>query len=179
MTEIEENKVIESVLAGETDDFRHLVVKYQQPVFNYVFRNVGDYDNAKDVTQQVFIKAYVKLNTFNNKYKFFSWLFRIAINETINYSKYHRRFVRIDDYKRELAHEEYKSLEKEELKERVEKSVMELSPKYRTLIILKHFEDYSYSEIAAISGLTEKKVKSRLFTAREKLSKKLGRDLLR
>jgi len=179
MSEIEDNKVIESVLAGETDDFRHLVAKYQQPLFNYAFRNVGSYDNARDITQQVFIKAYIKLKSFDNKYKFFSWLFRIAINETINYTKYHRRFVRIDDYKRELAQDEYQSLEKEEIKERVEKSIMELNPKYRTLIILKHFEDYSYTEIAGILGLTEKKVKSRLFSAREKLSRKLGRDLLR
>lgn len=179
MIVINDNEIVLKVLQGETDEFRHLVAKYQQPLFNYAFRHTRDVDLAKDVTQQVFLKTYEKLKSFDTKRKFFSWIFRITVNETINFMKYNRKYLPIDTMKNIPDAESQTETENKEIKDRVQKAIMRLDHKYRTLILLKHFEDYSYSEIADILEIPEKKVKSRLFTAREKLSKLLQRELLR
>lgn len=177
MIEVDDKNVVERVLEGKKDDYRYLVQKYQKPVYHYIYRMIHNQEAAKEITQQVFVKCFEKLSSYNSNYKFFSWIYRITINETINYIKYHKRVLSIDEYKGKLYNKETDSLEKTELKMILEKAVSELAIKFQSVINLKYFEDLSYTEIAEILGISEKKVKSRLFTARKKLIVKL-RDIL-
>jgi len=76
--------LVQECLAGNTKAFEALIDKYQKKIFNIVYRMTGNDDDAEDITQSVFIKVYEKLSSFNPKYKFFSWLYRIALNESLN-----------------------------------------------------------------------------------------------
>jgi RNA polymerase sigma-70 factor (ECF subfamily) len=138
--------LIREVLDGRTDAFGVLVERYQKVIFNLAYRMTKDYDEAQDITQVAFVRAYEHLDRYDARFKFFSWLYRIATNETLN---------------------RIKSAEKmDELNPGLNAKEKSLDPAYRSLIILRHFRDCSYREIGDVLDLSEKTVKSRLFTAR-------------
>jgi len=128
-----------------------------------------NYEDAEDITQSVFVKAYEKLNTFQSRYKFFSWIYRIAVNETLNYLNQNKRIKGLNQnfVSKEKTPDE--SYEETELNEKLQDALMNIDPEYQILIVLKHFQDCSYKEIAYIVNIPEKRVKSRLFTARQLL----------
>lgn len=164
-----DTNLVQECLAGNTKAFEALIDKYQKTIFNIVYRMTDDYDDAEDITQSVFIKVYEKLSSFNPKYKFFSWLYRIALNEALNLMNQQKRLAELDaDFiTQEKSPEEiYDELD---LSERIQDALMEIEVEHRVLIVLKHFEGFSYEEIAYILDISEQKVKSRLFTARQML----------
>lgn len=148
-----------------------LVEKYQKTIFNVVLRMTDHYEESEDITQTVFVKAFQKLDTFNPHYKFFSWLYRIAVNESLNFLKQRKHLVELDESLNLLSNE--KSPEDQydvlETSRDIQQALMDLKTQYRTVIILKHFQNLSYREISLILGVKEKTVKSRLFTARQQL----------
>jgi len=99
MMEIDDKQIIQQCLNGNKDAFEMLVEKYFKVIFNIVYRMTGNTDDAEDITQTVFIKVYDKLENFNPKYKFFSWLYRIVINETLNFLKAAKKVLEHEDTK--------------------------------------------------------------------------------
>jgi RNA polymerase sigma-70 factor (ECF subfamily) len=169
--------LISRFLGGERRAFEPLVERYQKAVYNVALRMSNDRDDAADITQNVFIKASEKLGTYDPKYKFFSWIYRIAVNESINFVQAAKRgealpndLVSRDGNPEEIAQAGM-------LSESVEQGLLKLGDDGRIVIILRHFEELSYDEIGYVLGLPVKTVKSRLFTARQTLKKILSKRL--
>jgi len=173
--------LVRQCLAGNQRAYEALVRKYEKPIFNVALRMLRDRDDAMDVTQTVFVKAYEKLNLFDEKREFFSWIYRIAINESINLSK---RDKRLDEYESgitaALAPTQEDQHSADALTEEINRAIEMLKLDYRMVIVLKHFHDFSYQEMADVLGIPEKTVKSRLFSARQQLKEILsGRGVTR
>ncbi|MCX6152476.1 MAG: sigma-70 family RNA polymerase sigma factor [Ignavibacteriales bacterium] len=169
MNEKSDNLLVEEILAGNDSSFKELIQKYQKPIFNLVVRMIQNFEDAKDVTQNVFIKAYENLSLYDDKYKFFSWIYRIGVNESINFRNSRKFNDEIDESNFfDLATPENKLLKMEE-SERINAAISNLRDDMKTLIILKHFQEFSYEEIAETMNISVSKVKSRLFTARHLL----------
>jgi len=161
---------VRECLAGNSEAFGVLVKKYQQPIYNLALRMLREPEDAMDVSQTVFIKAFEKLDSYNPAHRFFSWIYRIAINESINFSK---RSKRLDEYESGVSASEEMTPEDryrdEALEEEVSAAISLLTMDYRTVIVLKHYNDLSYQEMAEVLDIPEKTVKSRLFSARQRL----------
>jgi RNA polymerase sigma-70 factor (ECF subfamily) len=169
MIEQDDLALVERCLSGDNKAFEGIVEKYQKPVFNAVFRIVNDYDDSEDVAQAAFVKAYEKLRSFNRKYKFFSWLYRIAVNESINFVNSRKNLEELSESvmsNEKTADETFDGID---LSERIRDALLDLKLEYRTVVVLKHFQNLSYQEISYITDVPEKTVKARLFTARERL----------
>ena len=161
--------LVKSCLNGNKGAFEALVVKYEKAIFNIAFRLMNNYEDAMDITQSVFIKAYEKLDTFDDSRKFFSWLYKIAVNESINFRKMKRLTEQIDNNYPEKRNNPEESMIRSELCDRVQTALMTLTFNYRIVIVLKHFQNLSYKEISDLLAIPEKTVKSRLFTGRQLL----------
>ncbi|HEX9407701.1 MAG TPA: sigma-70 family RNA polymerase sigma factor [Thermoanaerobaculia bacterium] len=164
---------VERCLEGDLDAFGTLIERYQRPVFNTVLHMVGDAEDAREVCQQAFMKALQHLASYDRERKFFSWMYRVAVNESINFLKSRRPHESLDET---LQHPRANpAVEFEELEEwkHLHEAILELEPNYRAVVILRHFVHFTYEEIAEILKLPEKTVKSRLFTARQLLREAL------
>ena len=166
--------LVARALAGADADFEELVRRYQRPIVSYVYRMIGDYEAALDLTQEVFIKVYNSLARYRPEYKFSTWIYRIAHNAAIDHLR--RAGPRTqelegeDGYVRPFAAGTISPEQESERKERraeIEDVVRALPPAYRELIILRHGHDLSYDEIAEVTGLPLGTVKNRIFRARE------------
>ena len=169
MSESNDAILVSNCLKGNTKAFETLIDKYQKPIFNVAHRMVNDYEDAQDITQSVFVKAFENLDRFNPKFKFFSWIYRMVINESINFLNKRRPDDDVDSKiisKGKSPEQNYLDIE---LREKVQNALMELKIDYRVVILLRHFEEFSYDEMSYILDIPEKKVKSRLFTARQQL----------
>ena len=160
---------------GDRESFGAIVDRYQRAIFNVAYRMVNDYEDAMDITQSAFIKAYENLDKYDPSHKFFSWLYRIAINESLNHVSRRKRQTR-------LAYEPGDSLryggqvhspgdpvEESETDAMLQGALAQLKFDYRLVVILRHFLSLSYREIGDIIDVPEKTVKSRLFTGRQML----------
>ncbi|MGH8494577.1 MAG: RNA polymerase sigma factor [Gammaproteobacteria bacterium] len=150
-----------------------LINRYVQPIFNAAYRMLGDREEARDVTQTVFLKAFEHLERFDPKYRFFSWIYRIAVNESID--QLHRRGPPCPADARQVseARGPAELAESSEVCASVQSVLMELPPDYRAVIVLRHFADLSYQEIAQTLEIPVKTVKSRIFSARHAMKDKL------
>jgi len=124
--------------------------------------------DAEDVTQTVFFNAFTKLRTYDPRYRFFSWIYRMTVNESLNVLKRRKRTVTLED---DLAIPAPGPATDRatEVQDRVGRALMRLTPDDRAVVVLKHFVSFSYEEIADVLEIPVKTVKSRLFTARERL----------
>ncbi|NNE36161.1 MAG: sigma-70 family RNA polymerase sigma factor [Rhodothermales bacterium] len=165
-----DNELVSRCLEGDQRAYGELIDRYQKPVFNHALRTLGDERDAEDVTQNVFMKAYQHLANFNPDYKFFSWVYRIAINETINAAKRKRRHDALDDADAPTFFVDRDS------EQEVLEGLWQLGAEDRALVLLKHFEGFSYAEIEYIMDVPLKTVKSRLYTARQRLKDILTRE---
>ncbi|MBN2356416.1 sigma-70 family RNA polymerase sigma factor [candidate division KSB1 bacterium] len=173
MNERKDEDLVRSCLMGNQQSFAELVAKYQKPLFNLAVRMTGSHDDAKDITQTSFIKAYENLSSYKHNYHFFSWLYRITINESINWLRVRKRFRPLRE---EILPEESqadKRSNQAELADLIQEGLIRIKLEYRTVIILRHFQELSYEEIAFILDLSVDRVKSRLFTARKLLKQVL------
>lgn len=170
-------ELISKAIAGKEDGFEGLVRRYQRPITSYVFRMLGDYDAALDVTQEVFIKVYNSLSRYSSEYKFSTWLYRIAHNAAIDHIR--RNPIAGQSLETETEEGAYQlqlespgptpeqDRERSEWREEINNVVKCLPAAYRDLIALRHGRDLSYDEIAEVTGLPLGTVKNRLFRARE------------
>ena len=172
-----DGELVIDAVTGRVDGFEELVRRYQRPITSYVFRMLGDYESALDVTQEVFIKVYNSLSKYSSEYKFSTWLYRIAHNAAIDHMR--RNSVSPQILETENADGSYQlqiesrgpspeqDQERREWRTEIDSVVECLPPTYRDLILLRHSRDLSYDEIAEVTGLPLGTVKNRLFRARE------------
>lgn len=165
--------LVARVLEGDTSAFEQIIEDHEQTIFNLVYRMIHNYEDAKDLTQTVFLKTYENLDTYNPSFKFFSWLYRIAINECLNHNSKRKKLNQLDWDPPMRANDPEQRAATNELSAQISAALMKLKMPYRTVLVLKHFNDFSYREISEILGIPEKTVKSRLFTARQLLKDEL------
>jgi RNA polymerase sigma-70 factor (ECF subfamily) len=169
----EEDALVAAARAGDTRAFGTLVEAYGRPVFNVALRMTGNSEDARDLVQVVFVKAYERLDSFDGRSRFFSWVYRIAINESLNFVSRRKRQVELDDQmvSNERSPDEHTATGEEE--RMVQAALLDLTPEYRQVIVLRHFLDMSHIEMGNVLRLPEKTVKSRLHTARVRLGEAL------
>jgi RNA polymerase sigma-70 factor (ECF subfamily) len=165
--------IIEKILEGDVNRFELLIKKYQQPVYNVILRITMNVNDAQEITQSVFVKSYESLRKYNPDYKFFSWLYRIAINSALMHNKQMKRFVSIDEKTGAWTEAENRHKTNEEKYHQLNEALIALPEKYKSIIVLKYYAGLSYAEIASITGVEEKRVKSRLFDGRKLLKESL------
>jgi len=170
--------------------FEEVVEKYHGKVFQLVFRYTGDYDEACDLTQDTFLRAYNAWSEFRGDAQIYTWLYRIALNLCHNHKKKRTRRQSMEFLDPETAGDEEAdtwslgnvaderpqpllSLESEELRHRLHQALLRLPENYRTVIVLRDIEDLSYEQIAQITDSTLEAIKSRLFRARHALREQL------
>jgi RNA polymerase sigma-70 factor (ECF subfamily) len=178
----------------EDEDFRlpfdELVAKYERKIFNLIYRQVGDADDAADLTQDTFVRAYAAYERFRGESKVYTWLCQIALNacknrfrqrdrqkphlgpsldEPISDEESESRLREIPD----LSTEPGRIYERGELRLAVERAIESLPPEYKGVIILRDVQGLAYQEIAEATGLTLEAVKTRLHRARLMLRRKL------
>jgi RNA polymerase sigma-70 factor (ECF subfamily) len=160
--------LVQRCLAGDQAAFEPLVRRYQRVLFNVALRMLGDYAAADDATQNAFISGYAKLASFDPTRRFFSWIYRILVNECLNDRRSRRPFEPLgaDAATVGSAAEDLETLER---RRAVQAAIRDLPPDYREVVVLRHFGGLSYDEIADAVGVPAKTVKSRLHTARERL----------
>lgn len=176
--------------------FADLFAAYEQRIFNAVYRLVGDYDDAADLTADTFARALRGYERFRGDAQPYTWLYRIALNLCKNYFRQQQHRSRVHSFSldapsevegellgRELedpTQSPQSQLEAREVEDQVAQALASLRPEFRTLIVLRDLQGLSYQEIGKVLGCSEKAVKSRLFRARvqlrEVLSKRLPAD---
>ena len=172
----EDAALVKACKSGDRRAMSTLVHQYQKPVYNAAYRILGNSDDAADATQTVFLKVFEHLDDYNPKYKFFSWVYRIAINESLNQISKRRNQEPLAESEISPWQSPAEDLETKRLCNRVQGALMLLSVDYRTVVVLKHMSGCSYQQISEILQLPEKTVKSRLYSARQLMKKTLLKD---
>lgn len=175
----DEQRLIKASLGGDTSAFGQLVCHYQDRLFNTVFRLLANAEDAQDVVQESFISAYLSLDGFKGDSRFFTWLYRIAINTAITHKRRKRPVLSIhmgrpsagflepaDDSE---TSQPGRDLEKAEEEKRLQDALLKLSPEHRSVLILKDIEGQKYEEIAEVLEVPIGTVRSRLHRARTEL----------
>ena len=169
MSKPDDTKLIERCIEGDRQAFETLLIQYEKPVFNAAYRMLNNREDASDVTQTVFLKVYENFDSFDPSRRFFSWVYRITLNESLNWLGKQNR---LEPLQHEIA-DDGKSPEQEvdsaQLSTTVQAALMTIGTDYRTVVILKHFLGCSYMEISEVLEIPEKTVKSRLYSARQML----------
>lgn len=169
MTRERDAMLVEACLSGDSSAFGSLVDSYEGKLYNVALQITGSREDAMDATQTAFVKAYEKLHTFDPKYRFFSWIYRIAINEALNITRRRRQPSGVDVESLLGPDDPERSSSDREVRRLLYRSVASLSPEHRAVIVLKHLHGLSYREVAEVLSIPEERVKSRLFSARQKL----------
>ncbi len=173
--ENDESAWIARCLKGDASAFEPLVARYERPLFAVALRLVANYEDARDVTQNAFIRAYEHLDSFDPQRRFFSWVYRIAVNESLNLRRARRPQEALGTGI-QVAGGQTEAVEAHETTARVEQALSQLSEEYREVVVLRYFAELSYEEISQAVGVPEKTVKSRLFSARQRLAGLLGQE---
>jgi RNA polymerase sigma-70 factor (ECF subfamily) len=163
-------------------DFDSLVDSYQKPIYNLIYRLLGDRDEAADVTQETFVAAYGSWRLFRGESAAYTWLYRIAINQCKNRFRerdrrrqYEGPSVNDESWGDHRPSESPDGIvERRELKEMIEQAISRLPPDYRLVAVLRDLQGLSYADIAEAADLSVDVVKTRLARARGMLRKRLG-----
>lgn len=188
MTREQEAAVIRKVLNGDTNAYEALVREYEKSVYNLALRMTGNSEDAYDMSQEAFIKAYNSLTTFRGDSKFSVWLYRIVSNVCLDYLRSRSRKPTVslstenedgEEVELDIADEEQtpeKLLERGLTRDAVRRGLLSLPDDHRQILLLREIEGLSYDEISETLGLEVGTVKSRIFRARKKLCAFLIRD---
>lgn len=167
---------------GDRGAFSQLVKRYQRTLYNAAYRVLGREEDARDITQVVFLRIAERLAEYDPRYKFFSWVYRIAVNESLNLLRKNAREEPLDGEADDMPGLESADpawrMDAAQVSERVQRALMKMKFSDRVVLTLRHFSECSYEEIAEILQIEVKTVKSRLFEARQRLRPLLG-DLAR
>jgi RNA polymerase sigma-70 factor (ECF subfamily) len=169
--------------AGEVEAFGDLVRRYQQSVFGVCYRLLGERTVAEDLAQEAFIRAFQRLESFDDTRPFGPWMRRLAANLCLNHLDARRQaLVLLDDeqdadLEAEPVGDPVAAREAAEQSEALRAALLSLPPHYRAVVELRHFQELSYGEIAETLKLPVSDVKSHLFRARKLLAQRLERDL--
>ena len=173
--------LIEATLAGDSAAFGQLVGQYQDRLYNSLVRVLGSAEDARDIVQDAFVQAYLKLNTFRGASAFYTWLYRIAFNLAMSHARKQRSIVSLDRVKAGYGGEPVDgqpapdaNITQCERVEMVHAALASLSAEYRQILVLRELEGCRYDEIAEILDLPAGTVRSRLFRARLQLREQLA-----
>lgn len=181
-------ELVATATTGVESSFEELVRRYQRPISAYVYRMVGDYEAALDLTQEIFIKVYGSLARYRSEFKFSTWIYKIAHNSAVDHQRRNAGRERSlssgiegDQYDLPIESGSLSPEQESERKERrleIESVVRSLPNTYRELIVLRHSQDLTYEEIVEVTGLPLGTVKNRLFRAREMMRQQfVGRGI--
>lgn len=188
MTREQEAAVIQSVLDGDVNAFETLVKEYEKNVYNLALRMTGNSEDAADMSQEAFIKAYNSLSSFRGDSKFSVWLYRIVSNVCLDYLRSRTRKPTVslatenddgEEVELDIADESQSPellLDRSLTRDAVRRGLAALPPDHREILLLREIQGLSYEEIAAALGLEAGTVKSRIFRARKKLCSFLIKD---
>lgn len=181
MTREQEAAIVRKVLSGDANAFETLVLEYEKNVYNIALRMTGNSEDAADMTQEAFIKAYNSLQSFRGDSKFSVWLYRIVSNVCLDFlrSKNRRPTVSLsvedddgEDAQLDVADESQSPellLDRKLTRDSVRRGLDSLPPDYRQILLLREIQGLSYDEIAQALSLEVGTVKSRIFRARKRL----------
>ena len=159
---------------GEVDAFGELVTRHQTSVFNACYRILHERGEAEDMTQETFIRAHGRLNTFDVDRSFGPWIRRVAANVCLNYLESQKVTAELNDEKEADGSQSPENrLEVRERSEQIYAALASLPPQYRIVVELRHYQEMSYDEIASEMKIPLSDVKSHLFRARKILAEKL------
>jgi len=179
---ISDEMLVGQILQGELSAFEELVNRYKKPVFAIVYRMIGQYQEAEDISQEVFITVYEKLHQFDRTKKFSPWIYRIATNSSISALRKKKKVVSLsfDENISKLEDQLHNPLyfsdphlmfEQKELKEEIDSAIQELNDNYQAVIILRYKTDLNNQEIAEILNLSKENVEVKVHRARKALRK--------
>ncbi len=183
--EFVEKRLTERAKRGDRDAFAELVEIYKDKIYQLAFRMVGNRQEAEDIAQETFLRVYANLHTYDESYKFSTWIYRIATNLCIDRGRKKRPDFSLDeevegneglDWYSRLPSKEQTPEEQvvtQELQDTVQEAISKLSPKYRSIIILRYIEDLSLQEISDVLKLPVTTIKTRIHRGREALRGKL------
>jgi RNA polymerase sigma-70 factor (ECF subfamily) len=169
----DEGVLIQRVVDGDVQGFGVLVQRYERVVYSVAYRMLRDRAAAQDAAQVAFIRAFEKLATFDRQqHRFFSWIYRIVVNECLN----QRRRPATEPLRLvpPIHGDPGEGLDREKRRAALQQAIEALVPEHRDVIVLRHYGDYSYDEIAASLGIPVVTVKSRLYAARQRLADMLA-----
>ncbi len=180
------NKRIKQVLKGDQNAYSDIVNLYQHKLYQICYRMLGNKQEAEDIAQEAFVRAYINLHSYDQKRKFSTWLYRIATNLCIDRIRKKKPDYYLDaevagtdglDMYSQIAADEQLPedvVEQMELQERIQYEISRLPDKYRSVIVLKYIEELSLQEISEILGMPLGTVKTRIHRGREALRKQLN-----
>ncbi len=177
---IDDAECVRRVQHGDTGCFEILVRRHQKATFNLIYRLLGDYDEAAEVAQEVFLSAYKSISQFRGQANFSTWLYRIAFNHAStrrkNLKLAEQRYIPLDDTDivGENPSDPASGAEEKEIQERVQQALNSLDKEEAAVILLRDLQDVPYDEVAAILGIPIGTVKSRLHRARQALKARLS-----
>jgi RNA polymerase sigma-70 factor (ECF subfamily) len=175
MSKPDDTELIERCIEGDRQAFETLLIQYERPVFNAAYRMLNNKEDACDVVQTVFLKVYENFDSFDPSRRFFSWVYRITLNESINWLGKQNRLEPLQHEAADVGKSPEQEVASAELSAEIQAALMTIKTEYRTVVVLKHFLGCSYMEISEILEIPEKTVKSRLYSARQMLKDALTR----
>jgi RNA polymerase sigma-70 factor, ECF subfamily len=182
--DVSELDLVKRCQAGDTEAFDELVTRYRTRVFSMIYNMVHSEQDAWDLAQDSFFKAWKSINRFRGQSSFYTWIYRIVMNVTIDWLRKKRvkgagtefddaiQLRQVDPASKTVPKTEalpFEMMQRNEIRERIEKAIGQLSPEHRAVILMKEIEDMQYHEIAEALGCSIGTVMSRLFYARKKL----------
>ena len=177
---IHDIELVQAALGGDKEAFGQLVVRYQDRVFNTLVRVLGNREDAGDIVQDAFVQAYVKLDSFRGDARFYTWLYRIAMNLALSHRRRRKPTESLDETKTNIGDEpaaQYPTAAEQLIaRERaalLQQALLKLNVEHRQILALRELEACSYEEIAEILELPVGTVRSRLFRARLQLKEQL------
>jgi RNA polymerase sigma-70 factor, ECF subfamily len=171
--------LVERYLGGDLTAFDELMLRYERHIYRLCYRFTSNPDDARDLAQDVFVKAFENLVSFRRESSLKTWLYRIATNHCINHVKANtRQFVEVTDSTKQTGATAQVFLEEKEKREHLRHLVTRLPPKQRAILELRIHEQLSYEEIASMSNRSVSTIKASVFFALEKL-RKLVKEPLR
>lgn len=185
----DDRQLIVQLQAGQEQAYELLLARFQQPVYNLVYRLLNDPTETSDVVQEVFLKVFRSISSFRQQSALKTWIYRIAIHESYNhrrwFSRHRRQEVELDaedeagsrvwnEPVADRGYDPYVLLLNEERHQMLEEALREINPVFRSALVLRDMEDASYEEIAEILQISLGTVKSRILRGREALRKVLN-----
>lgn len=172
---------------GDVHAFDVLVERYHDKIYGLTYNMTSNREDAEDLTQEIFVKAYEALPRFKGKSSFYTWLYRIGVNKTINYRKKRnrKRALSLDSFDQEIKSDEVyhdltakgsplRSISLSELQKKLNEALQKLSEKHRTVVVLHDMQGIPHEEIAKMVGASVGTVRSRLFYARRQMQADLS-----
>jgi RNA polymerase sigma-70 factor (ECF subfamily) len=186
--DVSELDLVKRCQQGDTTAFDELVTRYRTRIFGMIYNMVHSEQDAWDLAQDSFVKAWKSINRFRGKSSFYTWIYRIVMNVTIDWLRKKQvkgagtefddaiQLKEVDPASKTVPRSEplpHQRLERQEIRARIDQAIAQLSPEHRAVILMKETEDMQYHEIAEALGCSIGTVMSRLFYARKKLQHSL------